>query len=86
MVATLLGFQSQLDMTLSQSSLLARKFKLHAEHAELHVLQDKDMVAMLLEMKLQLDVVLTQAFQKNEQFGNALKEAFEKFINQRQNK
>ena len=50
------------------------------------VLQDKDMVTALLEMKLQLDVVLTQAFQKNEQFGNALKEAFEKFINQRQNK
>ena len=44
------------------------------------------MVTMLLEMKSQLDIVLTQAFQKNEPFGNALKEAFEKFINQRQNK
>jgi len=49
-------------------------------------LQDKDMVSALLEMKVQLDTVLTQAFQKNEQFSNALKEAFEKFINQRQNK
>ena len=49
-------------------------------------MQDKDMVSALLEMKLQLDIVLNQAFQKNEQFSNALKEAFEKFINQRQNK
>ena len=49
-------------------------------------LQDKDMVSALLDMKLQLDAVLNQAFQKNEQFSNALKEAFEKFINQRQNK
>ena len=49
-------------------------------------LQDKDMVSALLEMKVQLDTVLNQAFQKNEQFSNALKEAFEKFINQRQNK
>ena len=44
------------------------------------------MVSALLEMKLQLDTVLNQSFQKNEQFSNALKEAFEKFINQRQNK
>ena len=44
------------------------------------------MVSALLGMKLQLDTVLNQAFQKNEQFSNALKEAFEKFINQRQNK
>ena len=44
------------------------------------------MVSALLEMKVQLDTVLNQSFQKNEQFSNALKEAFEKFINQRQNK
>lgn len=50
------------------------------------LMQDKDMVSALLGMKGQLDVVLKQAFQKNELFSNALKEAFEKFINQRQNK
>lgn len=44
------------------------------------------MVSALLEMKGQLDTMLNQAFQKNELFSNALKEAFEKFINQRQNK
>ena len=49
-------------------------------------MQDKDMVSALLGMKGRLDVVLNQAFQKNELFSNALKEAFEKFINQRQNK
>lgn len=50
------------------------------------LVQDKDMVSALLGMKGQLDIVLNQAFQKNELFSNALKEAFEKFINQRQNK
>lgn len=44
------------------------------------------MVMALLDMKGQLDAVLSQAFQRNEQFTNSLKEAFEKFINQRQNK
>lgn len=48
--------------------------------------QDKDMVQLLLEMKSNLDAIVQQAFQKNESFANALKEAFENFINQRQNK
>ena len=58
----------------------------HSKQEKYYALQDKDMVSALLEMKVQLDTVLNQAFQKNEQFSNALKEAFEKFINQRQNK
>ena len=44
------------------------------------------MVHLLLEMKSNLDAIVQQAFQKNEGFANALKEAFENFINQRQNK
>ncbi|KAK9823559.1 hypothetical protein WJX72_003747 [[Myrmecia] bisecta] len=48
--------------------------------------KDKDMVNLLLEMKANLDTVLHQAFQHNEQFANAMKDAFEHFINQRQNK
>lgn len=44
------------------------------------------MVQLLLEMKSNLDAIVQQAFQKNEGFANALKEAFENFINQRQNK
>ena len=44
------------------------------------------MVQLLLEFKSNLDVILQQAFLKNETFTNALKEAFENFINQRQNR
>ena len=51
-----------------------------------HLVQDKDMVVSLLSMKASLDTVLAEAFQGNVAFGNAVKEAFEHFINQRQNK
>eukprot|EP00955_Chlamydomonas_euryale_P023541 248929-Chlamydomonas_euryale.AAC.1 len=44
------------------------------------------MVERLLELKTQLDEVLSHAFCRNEAFSNALKEAFESFINQRQSK
>lgn len=44
------------------------------------------MVQNLLKMKESLDQVWSQAFQRNESFGHALKEAFEQFINQRANK
>lgn len=48
--------------------------------------KDKDMVRLLLDMKAALDEVLTQAFQRSETFGHALKDAFEHFINQRANR
>eukprot|EP00798_Chlamydomonas_sp_ICE-L_P023806 gene23806-9369_t len=48
--------------------------------------KDKDMVTSLLDFKARLDEVLEKSMQKSESFANALKEAFEKFINQRQNK
>ncbi len=44
------------------------------------------MVASLLAMKAAMDAVLAKSFQRDEAFGNTLKEAFEQFINQRQNK
>lgn len=44
------------------------------------------MVASLLATKAAMDAVLTEAFQRDDNFGNTLKEAFEQFINQRQNK
>lgn len=44
------------------------------------------MVPALLAMKAAMDAVLAEAFQRDENFGNTLKEAFEQFINQRQNK
>jgi cullin-4 len=37
-------------------------------------------------MKAAMDDVMAEAFQRDENFGNTLKEAFEQFINQRQNK
>ena len=44
------------------------------------------MVTSLLSMKTAMDAVLAEAFQRDENFSNTLKEAFEQFINQRQNK
>lgn len=48
--------------------------------------RDKSMVAELLEFKEKLDEVVTVCFQKNDKFLYSLREAFEHFINQRQNK
>eukprot|EP00891_Asterochloris_glomerata_P003718 jgi/Astpho2/3718/fgenesh1_pm.00060_%23_12_t len=48
--------------------------------------KDKEMVMALIQLKFQLDAVLAEAFQRNDAFINALKDAFENFINQRQNK
>eukprot|EP01012_Entosiphon_sulcatum_P022321 TRINITY_DN27257_c0_g1_i1.p1 TRINITY_DN27257_c0_g1~~TRINITY_DN27257_c0_g1_i1.p1 ORF type:complete len:722 (-),score=154.17 TRINITY_DN27257_c0_g1_i1:41-2206(-) len=47
---------------------------------------DPNMVTELLQFKAKLDVVLEQAFRANEQFGYTLKDSFEYFVNQRQNK
>ena len=44
------------------------------------------MVPALLTMKAAMDTILTQSFARNDSFAMALKEAFEHFINQRQNK
>lgn len=44
------------------------------------------MVMKLLDFKAKLDDILAKPFQSNKVFVKAQKEAFEKFINQRQNK
>ena len=44
------------------------------------------MVAALVRMKDAMDAVLADAFRRDEAFSNTLKEAFEQFVNQRQNK
>ena len=44
------------------------------------------MVPALLTMKAAMDTILAESFAKNDSFVMALKEAFEHFINQRQNK
>ncbi len=48
--------------------------------------KDKTMVQELLEFKEKLDVIMVSCFGGNEQFIVAMKEAFEAFINRRQNK
>uniref|UniRef100_A0A7S3REU1 Cullin-4 n=1 Tax=Strombidinopsis acuminata TaxID=141414 RepID=A0A7S3REU1_9SPIT len=48
--------------------------------------RDREMVQQLLELKAKLDLILIDAFANNEQFGHTLKEAFEHFINIRQNR
>ncbi|XP_049882276.1 cullin-4A [Pectinophora gossypiella] len=48
--------------------------------------RDKSMVSELLEFKEQLDHIVTACFQRNDKFLYSMREAFEYFINQRQNK
>ncbi|XP_041357588.1 cullin-4A-like isoform X2 [Gigantopelta aegis] len=48
--------------------------------------KDKDMVQNLLDFKDKIDDIIGVCFMKNEKFINAMKESFENFINQRQNK
>eukprot|EP01023_Acetabularia_acetabulum_P049241 TRINITY_DN5249_c0_g1_i7.p1 TRINITY_DN5249_c0_g1~~TRINITY_DN5249_c0_g1_i7.p1 ORF type:complete len:627 (+),score=66.81 TRINITY_DN5249_c0_g1_i7:256-1881(+) len=48
--------------------------------------RDKEMVDQLLQFKSRVDSICEEAFQKDEAFGSALRDAFEHFINQRENK
>ncbi|XP_056646921.1 cullin-4B [Diorhabda sublineata] len=48
--------------------------------------KDKTMVQELLDFKDSMDNIVITCFNKNEKFGNSLKEAFEHFVNQRTNK
>ena len=48
--------------------------------------KDKTMVQELLEFKDKLDVIMVVCFSANEQFIVGMKEAFETFVNRRQNK
>lgn len=46
--------------------------------------KDKDMVQSLLDFKASLDVIWEESFNKNESFGNTIKDSFEHLINLRQ--
>ncbi|KAK7475514.1 hypothetical protein BaRGS_00033270 [Batillaria attramentaria] len=48
--------------------------------------KDKDMVQNLLDFKDKIDNIIEVCFAQNQTFVNAMKESFENFINQRQNK
>lgn len=69
---------------------LCAHFKKHIKQRGLVIVtnvdRDKTMVCDLLDFKERMDRVVNECFQKQEKFVYALKEAFEHFINQRQNK
>lgn len=44
------------------------------------------MVQEMLDLKEKLDIIVADCFRLNEKFRDGVKEAFEKFINDRQNK
>lgn len=48
--------------------------------------KDKEMVQQLLDFKCKVDNIIENCFCKNEKFVNSMKESFEYYINQRQNK
>ena len=48
--------------------------------------KDGEMVTQLLELKARMDAVLRDAFAGSDSFANALKDAFETFINERANR
>ncbi|XP_023338669.1 cullin-4B [Eurytemora carolleeae] len=48
--------------------------------------KDKTMVQELLDFKEKLDLIVEKCFRKNDKFVTSLKDSFESFINQRQNK
>lgn len=48
--------------------------------------RDTTMVQSLLDYKKKIDAVLSDSFDHNSQFVNSMREAFESFINSRQNK
>lgn len=51
-----------------------------------NVERDAHMVEDLLELKAEVDIVLVESFSNSEKFKNAVKDAFEAFINRRPNK
>lgn len=69
---------------------LRTNFKTYIRKTGLALVMDEEkdsvMLSELLKMKAKLDNIWENAFTKNEQFGYTLKDAFESFINQRQNK
>eukprot|EP00906_Rhabdomonas_costata_P031808 RCo044881 len=69
---------------------LRNNFKIYIRKTGLALVMDEEkdpvMLTELLKMKAKLDNIWENAFAKNEQFGYSLRDAFENFVNQRQNK
>lgn len=48
--------------------------------------RDKTMVQELLELKIKVDQIITEAFENNEKLHSVVRESFESVVNKRQNK
>jgi cullin-4 len=68
------------------ASYIKKTGKLFVINPENDQEKDKDMVQQLLDFKDKVDTIIETCFLKNEKFVNSMKESFEYFINQRQNK
>jgi len=68
------------------ASFIKKSGRLFVINPENDMEKDKDMVQQLLDFKDKTDQIIQVCFAKNEKFVNVMKEAFEYFINQRQNK
>ncbi|ELT94808.1 hypothetical protein CAPTEDRAFT_227595 [Capitella teleta] len=76
----------QKELCLSFASYIKKTGRLFMINHEHDHEKDRDMVQQILDFKERVDNVIEVCFQKNEKFVNAMKESFEHFINQRQNK
>ncbi|TNM98860.1 hypothetical protein fugu_013424 [Takifugu bimaculatus] len=77
-----------LDQSTQKPLIATVEKQLLGEHltATLQKEKDKTMVQELLDFKDKVDCIIDICFMKNEKFVNAMKEAFETFINKRPNK
>lgn len=70
--------------------LMRASLRTYVENVGAHMMTSKErdvsLISDLLKFKGTLDTLLAKAFQGNEQFGFAIREAFERFINVQQNK
>lgn len=85
-LARLYNLLGRVDMHDQLKGSLINYVKVTGSSIVLDEEKDKEMVQSLLSMKAKLDSILADAFQSNEAFTSSLKEAFEHFINQRQNR
>lgn len=85
-LARLYSLLDRVDMLDQLRSSLVAYVKVTGAAIVMDEEKDKEMVQGLLSMKAKVDHILRKAFQNNETFTSSLKEAFEHFINQRQNR
>jgi len=74
------------ELCSSYAAYIKRTGRLFVVNPENDADKDRDLVQHLLDFKDRMDTIIQSCFNKQEKFVNAMKESFEYFINQRQNK